>query len=104
MIYFDKYTGKSTHVKIHLINPIMLKHLEFFQVTSLSQSNNQYKRKHTQLFVMKDDTVFDLQILLLVELYIHIAQYFFLIQDRWLIVNVLSRASVAIKLLLFKVA
>ena len=52
---------------------------------------------------MKDDTVFDLQILLLVELYIHIAQYFFLIQDRWLIVNVLSRASVAIKLLLFKV-
>lgn len=82
----------------------MLKHLKLVQVTSLSQSNNQYKRKHTQLFVMKDDTVFDLQILLLVELYIHVTQYFFLIQDRWLVMNVLTRASLAIKLLLFKVA
>ena len=31
---------------------------------------------------MKDDTVFDLQISLPVELYIHVAQYFFLFHDR----------------------
>jgi hypothetical protein len=41
-------------------------------------------------WVMKDGTVFDLQISLPVELYIHVAQYFFLIHGRWLIVNALT--------------
>jgi hypothetical protein len=91
LIYLDKCTGKSTHVKVHPANHVVLKHVKFALVTSPSQSDNQYRRRQTLSWVMKEGSVFfDLQISLPVVLYIHVAQYFFLIHYRGLIVSALT--------------
>lgn len=57
MIYLDKFTDKSIHVKVYRANHVVLMHLKFVQVTNLNQSDSQHKRKQIQSFGIRFDTV-----------------------------------------------